>query len=1159
MANFATKNGWDHSMRYFLLSLPALLAVVLIPVAAQRDLKNIPDPDPELERKSFQVADGFEVNLFAADPMLAKPIQMNFDPAGRLWIACSESYPQIKPGEKANDRVLVLEDTNHDGKADRTTVFADGLLIPTGLEPGDDGVYVGNSTELLHFSDPDDKGRARNRRVLLSGFGTEDTHHIIHTLRWGEDGRLYFNQSVYIHSHIETPYGVRRLNGGGVWWYRPDTEQLEVLVKGLWNTWGHHWDRWGQEFLTDGAGNEGVNYVIPGATYTASPGGKHILNGLNPGSPKYCGLEILSGRHLPEDWQGDLLTNDFRGHRVCRFKLVPDGAGYQARQQADLIKTNHAAFRPIDIKMGPDGAIYIADWYNPIIQHGEVDFRDPRRDLTHGRIWRVTRKDRPLAPRPDFSSLRQGEIKPAQLDFLKASEQFTRHQGRRVLQERGGKVVVPALQTWVAALPADASADPHRLEALWTYQAVDQVEPKLLATLLNASDHRIRAAAVRVVAGWAARLDNPLALLAPRVADDHPQVRLEAVRALALIPSPRSASLALVALDRPLDRFLDYGLTQTLMDLQAVWLPALQAGKFDFGGNPTRLLYALKAAGSPQVVPALVKLVREGKVAKDGEEGVLQLIASLGGPADLALVFDRVLGDSLTPRGQVVALTALAQTARARNVRPSGDAKRLVTLLDAKTEPVRIATADLIGAWRLRESLPDLFRRAGLKENSPEERLALFNAIAALDLTEGTAALQRAAEGGDPVAAAALVSRDTPMAAKATVALLPKLAPAEVDALIGAFVRHKQAANILAMVLNGQKLPADIARLAVRAARSTGREEADLIRALSKAGGLDGKPRSFTPTERTAFLDDLPKRGDPQRGEAIYRRKDLSCLKCHAIGGAGGQVGPDLSSVGASAQADYILDSLFEPTKAIKENYHSLIVATTDGKVFNGIKIRETKEELVLRDAEDREVVIPTRTIEERGEGKSLMPEGLTDPLTRQELLDLVRYLSELGKVGPYSVSKSRLVRRWQTLEATPGAFRPLATRGHHAVTSADPVFVWSPVYSTVAGDLPLTELPSLTVKRPLGEVSPTLSFVRFQVDVSAPGDALLRIGNGKGLRLWLDQTPIDVKPETTLKLVNGSHLVTFAIDRDARKEALRVELDEASGSPVRVRLIGGK
>src|SRR5262245_31078213 len=168
-----------------LLAVAALLASSA-PAFAQRDAR-VPDPDPELERKALIVADGFEVNLFAADPLLAKPIQMNFDAAGRLWVASSEVYPQIQPGQKANDKILILEDTNGDGKADKTTVFADGLLIPTGVEPGDGGAYVANSTELLHLKSANGTGKADRVRVVLSGFGTEDTHHIIHTFRWGPD------------------------------------------------------------------------------------------------------------------------------------------------------------------------------------------------------------------------------------------------------------------------------------------------------------------------------------------------------------------------------------------------------------------------------------------------------------------------------------------------------------------------------------------------------------------------------------------------------------------------------------------------------------------------------------------------------------------------------------------------------------------------------------------------------------------------------------------------------------------------------------------------------------------------------------------------------------------------------------------------------------
>ncbi len=463
------------------LSLGLLLAAVPAAFAQKVTPANV-DPDPELERKSFQVADGFEVNLFAADPLLAKPVAMNFDPAGRLWVACSQDYPQIKPGEKQNDKIIVLEDTKGVGVADKTTVFADGLLIPTGVMPGDGGVYVVDSTDLLHLSSSKGDGKADKREVVLSGFGTEDTHHMVHALRWGPDGLLYFNQSVYIHSHIETPHGVRNLNGSGTWQFRPATRDLNVFCRGLWNPWGIAWDRFGATFETDGAGGEGVNYTFPGAAFATAVGVPRVLQGLNPGTPKDCGLEILSGRHMPDDWQGNLITNDFRGHRVCRYVLTPEGSGYTSKEMPELIKTNHPAFRPIDVKMGPDGALYIADWYNPIIQHGEVDFRDPRRDVTHGRIWRVTFKGRKLVERPKLVGAKPEEL----LEALKAPETWTRRAARRVMQERGAEEMLAPLALWVKGQEADAAKnEPALLEALWTYEALDAVEPNLLRTLLT--------------------------------------------------------------------------------------------------------------------------------------------------------------------------------------------------------------------------------------------------------------------------------------------------------------------------------------------------------------------------------------------------------------------------------------------------------------------------------------------------------------------------------------------------------------------------------------------------------------------------------------------------------------------------------------------------
>ena len=209
-----------------------LAAAIASPSAAQRALVDIPAPDTAAELAAMEVAEGYEVNLFAADPLVRKPLQINFSPDGRLWVSWSSVYPQILPGEVPDDGVTVLEDRDGDGVADVSTRFAGGLHMPTAVLPGDGGCYVANATEILHLADTDGDGVADERRTVLAGFGTEDTHHLVHTFRWGPDSRLFFNQSIYIHSHVETPWGVRRLDGGGMWRFDPRSLALDVFARG---------------------------------------------------------------------------------------------------------------------------------------------------------------------------------------------------------------------------------------------------------------------------------------------------------------------------------------------------------------------------------------------------------------------------------------------------------------------------------------------------------------------------------------------------------------------------------------------------------------------------------------------------------------------------------------------------------------------------------------------------------------------------------------------------------------------------------------------------------------------------------------------------------------------------------------------------------------
>lgn len=460
------------------------LAALQRPVPAPRK----PQPIP-----TFDAAPELEVSLWAENPLLHKPIQMNWDPRGRLWIASSELYPMIQPGQPAYDTVIVLEDTDGDGRADRHTVFADGLVVPTGVVPdGRGGCYVAASHQLLHFADRDGDGRSDAKTIVLSSFGTEDTHHNLHTLRWGFDGHLYFNQSIYTHSHIETPHGVRRLNSAGIWRFHPETFELEIFTKGGCNPWGHHWDQWGNSFFTDGAGGKGIYQAMEGATYFTYADMRREADSISPGNyPKFASLEIIHSPAFPAEWEGTAVTCDFRAHRVVRFAVNELGSTFQTKELPDLVRSTNVTFRPIDVRLGPDGALYVADWSNPIIQHGEVDFRDPRRDKEHGRIWRIAGKGtgRPGTRAPDLTTKSTREL----LNLTLSHSGWEQEQARVVLRQRGENKVLSEIQPWLARQTHPRA----KLEAMWLYEAYGHPVDSLLNELVSDSDGRVRAAAAR--------------------------------------------------------------------------------------------------------------------------------------------------------------------------------------------------------------------------------------------------------------------------------------------------------------------------------------------------------------------------------------------------------------------------------------------------------------------------------------------------------------------------------------------------------------------------------------------------------------------------------------------------------------------------------------
>jgi len=523
---------------------------------------------PEESRATFTLPEGYEVNLFASEvdfPDLKKPVQMTFDAKGRLWVTTMGSYPMYLPGKPVDDKVLIFEDTDGDGKADKQTVFADKLHVPTGIELGDGGAYVAQQPNLMFLKDTDGDDKADTRDLILHGFDTADSHHAMHAFTWDPGGALYWQEGTFHHTQVETPYGPKRVANAGVFRFEPKSWKFDVFVSyGFANPWGHYFDKWGQNLVADASG--GANYygtAFSGQVdYPQKHGNMHQF--LEKQWRPTSGCELVSSRNFPDDTQGDYLLNNVIGFQgVLRYRVKDDGSGFHGDPIQPLLRSTDPNYRPVDMEFGPDGALYLVDWYNPLIGHMQHSLRDPNRDVEHGRIWRVHYTKKPLVEKAKIA----GATVPELLELLKAPEDRTRYRARRQLRESPREAVLADLGKWVAGLyKEDPEYWHHRLEALWLRQSLDAVDEAMLKEVLACPEPRARAAATRVLGYWRDRVADPIALLRKQVNDDNNRVRLEAVRAFSFFDGKDAAKAqeaAMESLLQPQDYYLEYTLGET--------------------------------------------------------------------------------------------------------------------------------------------------------------------------------------------------------------------------------------------------------------------------------------------------------------------------------------------------------------------------------------------------------------------------------------------------------------------------------------------------------------------------------------------------------------------------------------------------------------------
>lgn len=504
--------------------------------------------------KSLTVPPGYKVELFASEkefPNLANPMQISFDNKGRLWVAVMPTYPHYRPGDALpNDKIIIYEDTNGDGKADKETVFADKLHLPIGFEFAPEGVYVSQEPNLVLLRDTNGDDKADSMEIILGGFDTHDTHHAVSAYAADPSGAFMLCEGVFLHSNIETPYGPVRCVDGGFFRYSPQRGHLERTIQmNIPNPWGYVFDKWGQDFLLFTSGAT-MNWALPvqikptfGVKAPPTPDLIPKGHSVRPTS----GLEIVSSRHFPDEVQGDIILCNAIGYLgIKQHQIEEDGTGWKTTHRHDLLKSSDSNFRPVDLEFAPDGSLYVIDWHNVLIGHMQHNARDPLRDHVHGRIYRITYPSRPLVKPAQVA----GAPVSALLENLKLPESRARYRTRRELRAHPTSEVLPAVKAW-AAKQTDTHA---KLEALWTTWGLNAADESLLRELLVSPDHRARAAAVRVLRYNTHRITDSAALLEKAAADAHGRVRLEATIAASWFPDTAAAKkIATVASTQPLD------------------------------------------------------------------------------------------------------------------------------------------------------------------------------------------------------------------------------------------------------------------------------------------------------------------------------------------------------------------------------------------------------------------------------------------------------------------------------------------------------------------------------------------------------------------------------------------------------------------------------
>jgi len=978
---------------------PCLAAVAVLAgfVLAARGLAADQGPlGPAASLARFKVAEGLRIDLVLAEPEVAQPVSFGFDERGRVWVVEYRQYPDpaglvelsrdkfwravydkvpaAPPNHvRGKDRITVHEDTDGDGTYDAHKTFVDGLNIASACAPGRGGVWVLNPPYLLFYPDRDgDDVPDGAPEVRLSGFGLEDTHSVVNSLRWGPDGWLYAAQGSTVSGDVVRP-GVDKTPvhtmGQLVWRYHPESRRYEVFAEGGGNAFGVEIDDKGRVFSGHNGGDTRGFHYVQGGYYLkgfqkhgplSNPYAFGYLPAMrHPRAERFTHTFVVDdGRSLPPPFRGKLFGVEPLQGRVVMAEITPDGSTFRTRDVGFPVTTTDRWFRPVDIKAGPDGALYVADFYEGQIAH--LRHHEGTIDPTNGRIYRVGAAGAKPTAAPDLRKKSSDEL----VTLLGEGNRWARQSALRLLGDRKDAAVVPRLRTLV--IDADGQT---ALEALWALNLCGGLDGPSGLSALGSADPYVRSWAVRLLADDG-KVSAEVAAKLAAMARDEPNVEVRSQLACSARRFPAAQGLPVVARllarsedaddphiplllwwaiearcgadrDAVLGLFRDPALwTEPIVErhvLSRLMQRFAAAGGRDDLRTCARLLQL--APGKPQAD----RLVQGFELASKGRS-----LANL--PDDLAAALAKSGGGSLLldlRRGRAGAVAEALKVV----ADPGADRRR------------RLSLVEVIGEVKPPGCAPALLAVVETSRDN-DLRVAALNALLGYDDPAVPATVFAAYRG---------MPDDVRDAAQTLLASRKPWARAMVEAVDRGAIDPATVSAEAVRALTVHHDDRTAALVAKHWGSVEGAATADLRREVERLAGV---AQAGT--------------GDRMKGKAIFT---TACGKCHALFGDGGKIGPDLTSY-QRQDVPNLLRNVIDPSAEVREGYETVQVATTDGRVVAGFLVEKDPNVLVLRVADGRDLVIRRDEVEElRPVRRSLMPEGLLKTLNDQQVRDLLAYL----------------------------------------------------------------------------------------------------------------------------------------------------------------------